>query len=199
MSTQDDPLKRVRRELDTPVTQKISSALVALILVLAFQPSAPVQAHEGLVVIQRAGIDYVTKPTITLTKVTPEPVQVKKKSIQVKERYTKVSTVSNKGAYSYGYCTWFVASVRDDIPAGLGNANTWLARAKSKGLATGRTPAIGAVIQTSEGRIGHVAVVVGVTENSLTIREANYKGWNVVSTRTISASAPYIVGYIYAP
>lgn len=95
------------------------------------------------------------------------------------------STAGN--GYDYGYCTWYVKNVRPDLPNNLGNANTWLARAQAQGFATGSTPQVGAVAWTGAGGLGHVAIVIAVSGNVITVREMNYNGFNVLSTRVTSA------------
>lgn len=85
--------------------------------------------------------------------------------------------------YTYGFCTWYVKNMRPDIPNGLGNADTWYYRYNG---AKGDTPAVGAVAVAKNYM--HVALVVGITGATVQIREMNYQGWNVVSSRTTSAS-----------
>lgn len=86
--------------------------------------------------------------------------------------------------YDYGYCTWYVKNRRPDLPNNLGNADTWTVRAANQGYATGKTPRAGAV-----GQLGmHVVYVESVNGDSMTISEMNYQGWNVQSSRTMSAS-----------
>lgn len=102
-----------------------------------------------------------------------------------------------KGGHSfpYGYCTWYVAS-KKYVPWG-GNAGTWLYHAKAYGAKTGKTPKKGAILVTSESWYGHVAVVEKVKGSSITISEMNYKGFGVVSSRTLSVKSGVIKGYIY--
>ena len=111
------------------------------------------------------------------------------------------STVSgshpHSGTYTYGYCTDLVAALRPDLPSNLGNANTWVARARAQGYATGKTPAKNAAVQLAEGWVGHVALVTSVNADSITIIERNYAGWNVDDYRTIPIGSGEIVGYIY--
>jgi surface antigen len=97
--------------------------------------------------------------------------------------------------FPYGQCTWYVAQHRY-VPWG-GNAGTWLYHARAYGAKTGKTPKVGAIMVTSESWYGHVAVVTKVKGDSVTIKEMNYKGWAVVSSRTISAKSRRIKGYIY--
>jgi surface antigen len=78
--------------------------------------------------------------------------------------------------YDYGYCTWYVASVRS-IPVGLGNAATWGYRARAMGLATGTTPRAGAAVVTSTVGAGHVAYVEKVNgDGTIWISEMNSRG-----------------------
>lgn len=92
--------------------------------------------------------------------------------------------------YDYGYCTWYVKNRRGaSLPNGLGNANTWYARAAASGMAVGSTPRPGAVGTTTAGSLGHVVYVESVNaDGSINISEMNYKGWGVQSYRTTSAS-----------
>jgi len=97
--------------------------------------------------------------------------------------------------FPYGQCTWYVAQHRY-VPWG-GNAGTWLYHARAYGAKTGKTPKVGAIVVTSESWYGHVAIVTKVKNGSITIKEMNYKGWAVVSSRTLSIKSRKIKGYIY--
>ena len=100
-----------------------------------------------------------------------------------------------KHNFPYGQCTWYVAQHRY-IPWG-GNAGTWLYHARAYGAKTGKTPKVGAIVVTSESWYGHVAIVTKVKGGKITIKEMNYKGWAIASTRTLSARSRVIKGYIY--
>ena len=98
--------------------------------------------------------------------------------------------------FPYGWCTWYVAQKRY-VPWG-GNAGTWLYHAKAQGYRTGRAPAAGSIMVSTENRYyGHVAYVEKVNGDTITISEMNYVGWGKVSRRTISASSRAIKGFIY--
>lgn len=92
--------------------------------------------------------------------------------------------------YDYGYCTWYVKNRRGaSLPNGLGNANTWYARAEAMGMAVGAVPRAGAVGTTTAGSEGHVVYVESVNKDgSVNISEMNYKAFAVASTRTVAAS-----------
>jgi len=98
--------------------------------------------------------------------------------------------------YPWGWCTWY-AAYRRNIPSNWGNAGQWLSAARSSGYATGYIPQPGAIIVTSESWFGHVAYVEEVNGDMVTVSEMNYRGWGVVSRRTISRHSSFIKGYIY--
>ncbi|GAC1371935.1 MAG: hypothetical protein NVSMB39_6070 [Candidatus Saccharimonadales bacterium] len=90
--------------------------------------------------------------------------------------------------YSYGYCTYYVAS-RRAVPSNWGNANAWYYNAQASGFSVGSTPVPGAIAWTGAGYYGHVAYVESVSGGMVTVSEMNFNGgWNRVSYRTTSAS-----------
>ncbi|MFA6183892.1 MAG: LysM peptidoglycan-binding domain-containing protein [Parcubacteria group bacterium] len=97
--------------------------------------------------------------------------------------------------FPYGYCTWYVAQKRY-VPWG-GNAGTWLYNAKARGYKTGKAPAAGAIMVSSESWWGHVAIVESVGKGTITVSEMNYKGWAKTSRRTIPTNSRVIKGFIY--
>lgn len=98
--------------------------------------------------------------------------------------------------FPYGYCTWFVAQ-RRYVPWG-GNAGTWLYNARAMGYKTGRTPAVGAIVVTTENRFyGHVALVEKVENGQILVSEMNYRGWAKTDRRWLSTSSRVIKGYVY--
>ena len=110
----------------------------------------------------------------------------------------------NPGAF--GNCTWFVWYWRRNFMSGeywlptgaIGNARTWVSSLGGS-YYTGRTPAYGAVMQSTSGRYGHVAVVVGVVQGEyITIQEMNYQGFNRVFQSTITWDDAIKYNYIYA-
>lgn len=98
---------------------------------------------------------------------------------------------SGGNSYARGNCTWYAKSKRPDLPNSLGDANTWVSRAKASGLQTGIEPIEGAIGQ--QGR--HVVYVEQVNDDgTVTISEMNYEGLGVISKRTLPASS---FRYIY--
>lgn len=126
----------------------------------------------------------------------PQP-QPKPGNKQPKPTTPKITIPSGKGhRFPSGYCTYYVASKRK-ITFG-GNAKQWLTNAKSAGYQTGSTPAVGAVVVTTDSaRYGHVAYVESVSGDSFTVSEMNYEGFGIVNKRTISKTSSSVRGFIY--
>lgn len=109
--------------------------------------------------------------------------------------------------FSYGQCTWYVAT-RRCIPW-LGNADQWISNAARMGYPEGHTPVPGAVVSfwpggdgaSSVGHVGYVEVVgpaPGVPAGYFKFSEMNYAGWNRVDDRVLPDNSSGIQGFIYA-
>ena len=104
----------------------------------------------------------------------------------------------------WGWCTWYAWARRSQmsenyhLPGGLGNANTWAA-ALSGTFRVDNTPRAGAVMQTTAGYYGHVAIVEKVnSDGSVTYTDMNgVAGWGRVGEATISASQAAAYRYIH--
>lgn len=119
------------------------------------------------------------------------------------------SPIYNGNGYDYGQCTYWVALRRQQIgnpvPSNLGNAITWVELAKQAGLATGNEPRKGAVIWTPPSMMsgyyasyGHVGFVEDVLpDGTVKVSDMNVKGWNVVSSRTLTSDQARAYSYIY--
>lgn len=106
--------------------------------------------------------------------------------------------------YVRGYCTAYAydrrAQLGRPIGGNWGNATTWASYARADGFVVNKTPAAGAVFQTSGGwgGLGHVGVVERVNDDgSIYVSEMNYAGFNRVSNRTIPASQVGSYNYIH--
>lgn len=98
--------------------------------------------------------------------------------------------------FPWGYCTWYVAT-RVHVPWG-GNAKNWLDNARAYGAVVSRTPAVGAIVVTTDNkRYGHVAYVESVSENGFTVSEMNYQKFGKVNTRFIPNGSGIIRGFIH--
>ena len=136
--------------------------------------------------------DFIEKPLVVETEITPpEP----SKQVLAATYRADYSLVSGPHYFPYGYCTYYVSQKRT-IPW-TGNAGTWLSGAKASGFATGEEPKVGAIMVTAESRVGHVAYVESVDGDEFTVSEMNFKGYGIVSTRTLSTDYKAIKGFIY--
>lgn len=116
--------------------------------------------------------------------------------------------------YDYGWCTWYAADRRAKmgrpVPTGLGNANTWVARASAMGLPTGSVPQVGAVAMKHLRAPGHVAVVEAVdARGGFWISEMNSfgqvsmtdptprGGWGVIDWKYIPPEQISTYSFIY--
>lgn len=128
--------------------------------------------------------ELATRPLPTEeVPVSPGP----KRSAQPARRASSnISRASSSGnGYVRGYCTWYAKNRRPDLPNNLGNADTWVSRARAQGIPTGSIPRVGAIGQQGM----HVVYVESVNgDGTVTVSEMNYNGWNVISSRTVSAS-----------
>ncbi len=93
-------------------------------------------------------------------------------------------------AYARCNCTAWAHSKRQDLPLNLGHAKTWAARAKAQGFPVDGNPRVGEVIvlqprvQGAHRTYGHVAYVIGVSGNRVTVSEMNGGGGCVVRRDT---------------
>lgn len=155
----------------------------------------------NVIIIPDGKKEEVIKPTPTTPAGTLERRQYATPSggtaTDISSGFRKLDGKAGTGhRFPYGYCTWYVASKRF-VPWG-GNAGTWLYNAKASGYKTGRTPAVGAIMVTTENRFyGHVAIVEKVSGDTITVSEMNYTGWARTDRRTLSASSRFIKGFIY--
>lgn len=100
-----------------------------------------------------------------------------------------------------GQCVNWALYMRPDLQPyafTLGNANHWAYGAASIGRVVNRTPAPGAIFQTSSGWAGHVGYVEGVNaDGSIIVTEMNYGIPYRVIRSTIPASAVGNFNYIH--
>lgn len=84
----------------------------------------------------------------------------------------RLGTLNN--SYEPGQCTFGVKSWNPEVGDNWGNAKDWGYAAMEDGWTVSDTPQVGAVAWSSAGYYGHVALVVGVGDGEVTIREMNY-------------------------
>ena len=102
------------------------------------------------------------------------------------------------GPYGRGQCTQWAWYKRQDLPGQLGNANAWARNAAAYDYVVNRTPAAGAVFQTSSGWYGHVGYVEAVNpDGSIVVSEMNYRIPYRVIRSTIPAASVGNFNYIH--
>ncbi|HDC2850850.1 TPA: CHAP domain-containing protein, partial [Staphylococcus aureus] len=104
--------------------------------------------------------------------------------------------------YSKNQCTWWAfkrrAQVGKPVSNRWGNAKNWYYNARKSKYATGRTPRKFAVMQSTAGYYGHVAVVEQVYKNgSIKVSEYNFYRPLKYNTRVLSKKAARNFNYIY--
>jgi LysM repeat protein len=102
------------------------------------------------------------------------------------------------GKFTYGQCTWYVAS-RRYVPW-TGDAWMWYGNSQAMGFAVGKVPEPGSIMVTWESlAFGHVAYVEQVNaDGSFLVSEMNYKAWDVIDTRLIKNTREVpLIGFIY--
>lgn len=101
----------------------------------------------------------------------------------------------NGNGFARGYCTDYVAR-KKTIPW-RGDAYKWIANSKAFGATVDKIPEVGAILQTNEGSIGHIAYIESVDGDTFTISEWNYAGLYVKTIRTFNINDPRIKGIIH--
>ena len=107
-------------------------------------------------------------------------------------------------SYAAGNCTWYSYERRLQLgrPIGRmwGNASSWAYSAAKNGFTVNKTPAPGAIFQTSSGwyGYGHVGIVEQVLSNGdIVVTEMNYAGYNVITRSIIKAQFVGSYNYIH--
>jgi N-acetylmuramoyl-L-alanine amidase len=100
-----------------------------------------------------------------------------------------LASAGNK--YAPGNCTWYAyerrLALNRPIGSFWGNGSAWASSARAAGFVVNNIPEPGAIMQNGGG-YGHVAIVETVDgAGNITVSEMNYAGYNVVSSRSLSA------------
>jgi hypothetical protein len=100
--------------------------------------------------------------------------------------------------FPYGWCTWWAAYNRH--VTWNGNAADWLENAAAQGYHTAASPTVGAIaVYRPVGEyspLGHVAIVIAVSNRTYTVSEMHVIGFGQVDVRTIWWPDPHIAGFI---
>lgn len=116
---------------------------------------------------------------------------------------THNSSDSAGNAYAYGQCTWYVKSVAPWAGNHWGNGGQWGASAAAEGFTVNNTPAVGSIVVVAGGQnfggwnaaagYGHVAYVVGVSGNSITVQQGgmDFDNPGGPNTQTVSGASSF--------
>lgn len=119
---------------------------------------------------------------------------------------TKGAYSSTGNTYASGQCTWYVKDIfKARMGDYWGNAKDWAASAKREGVPVDHNPIANQTIAVfqpgsagADATYGHVAVVIGVNGDSITIKEMNgAAGIGKTNTRVIPKSAATYIHMTY--
>ena len=115
----------------------------------------------------------------------------------------KTSSDSAGNAYAWGQCTWYVKSVAPWAGNHWGNGGQWGGSAAAEGFTVNNTPAVGSIVVVGGGQnfggwtaapgYGHVAYVVGVNGNSITVQQGGMGFGNPggPNTQTVNGASSF--------
>ena len=116
---------------------------------------------------------------------------------EVAPSYNADMSVNGANTYPAGQCTWFVKNALPWVGNYWGNAADWANSATYAGRLVDTNPTVGSVAVMApgvggSGGYGHVAVVVAVNGDQITIEEGNYAGLSY-NSRTLSKAGRMFV------
>lgn len=166
------------------------------------EPSKPTEAPKVTQLSSRVATSAAAKPATQSVKKAAEPkVSAAASAVSASSdaRYPIRFTGNGRG-FVPGNCTWHVA--RNKNVTWRGNANQWIRNARAQGVPTGKTPAVGAIVQFSgygySPQYGHVGIVTDIVDGNIIVSDMNYSGLYQITIRKVAIDHPAIDGYIYA-
>lgn len=118
-----------------------------------------------------------------------------------------VSHAGEGNAYAWGQCTWYVKMVAPWAGNNWGNGGQWGASAAAEGYTVNNTPSVGSIVVVAGGQnfggwvaapgYGHVAYVVGVSGNSITVQQGGMGFSNPAGPNTQTVSGAGSFTYIH--
>ncbi|WP_461213773.1 SH3 domain-containing protein [Lacticaseibacillus sp. GG6-2] len=116
---------------------------------------------------------------------------------------SKTSSDAAGNAYAWGQCTWYVKSVAPWAGNHWGNGGQWGSSAAAEGFTVNRTPSVGSIVVVAGGQnfggwtaapgYGHVAYVVGVSGNTITVQQGGtgFSNPGGPNTQTVSGASNF--------
>lgn len=119
----------------------------------------------------------------------------------------RTATNSAGNTYAWGQCTWYVKSVAPWAGNYWGNGGQWGASAAAQGFTVNHTPSVGSIVVVAGGQnfggwtaaagYGHVAYVVGVNGNTITVQQGGMGFSNPAGPNTQTVSGAGNFTYIH--
>lgn len=120
---------------------------------------------------------------------------------------TQTAKNSAGNTYAWGQCTWYVKSVAPWAGNYWGNGAQWGASAAAEGFTVNHTPSVGSIVVVAGGQnfggwtaaagYGHVAYVVGVNGNTITVQQGGMGFSNPAGPNTQTVSGASNFTYIH--
>lgn len=166
-------------------------------LLLITNTLASMKKEVAIVLVVLAAL--MTTPIFAVVSLVDIPAQLSGDSADTQ---LFAGPVSTKNTYIWGYCTFWAALRREQggkaIPNNWGDAHDWDAGARAAKYVVDHIPAVGAIMQTDAGKLGHVAFVEKVNpDGSWEVSEMNVKGWDVLSERSFKAAQAKEYNFIH--
>jgi surface antigen len=188
------------------VTVKSGDTIQTLAAAYHSDPDAIVDFNrlrdDALIAGSQLVIPAGTGPDLVSTSSTPQTPRTRPTTRTSRSRVPTDVTLGGQAGpnrnsmFPYGYCTWYVATRR--VVTWSGNASQWYANAAAQGYAVGKSPRVGAIMDTWESGWGHVAYVEQVNpDGSWVVSEMNYRGWGIIDQRVIAPGSVPLIGFIY--
>ncbi len=195
-------------EWELPVGEVVIVAGASQPVSLIAQNRQNQQVNQSLKVADKPSVKPVVKvPEKPAPKVAVKKAPTKKSeslldtnsAVKQGDKTYKVAYTGLNRWFAWWNCTAFVAQNKN--VTWRWNANQWIRNAKAQWVPTGKTPAIGSIIQFEwhwyNPYYWHVGIVVWIKDTKLIIKDMNYQKLNTVTIREIPKDHPAIKWYIY--
>ena len=157
----------------------------------------PAQVAETVAQVETPAVEVApVEAPVEETAVQEVPAQ-EAPVAEVAPSYNADMSVNGANTYPAGQCTWFVKNALPWVGNYWGNAADWANSATYAGRLVDTNPTVGSVAVMApgvggSGGYGHVAVVVAVNGDQITIEEGNYAGLSY-NSRTLSKAGMMFV------
>lgn len=148
-----------------------------------------------------------TASTSTVTQSSANTAASSTSSATTATSGTQTAKNSSGNTYAWGQCTWYVKSVASWAGNYWGNGAQWGASAAAEGFTVNHTPSVGSIVVVAGGQnfggwtaaadYGHVAYVVGVSGNTITVHQGGMGFSNPAGPNTQTVSGASNFTYIH--